>query len=125
MSTIIPTAQKSVDTLDGNFYELYTVQHVTGATTDIAVPDACVSAACLFDDQVSNIVPIQEKTTSAGVAVRNQTSGASGLSFGDWATNDGMKQITIHSGAASGTYRIVARFIGNAAGIGTSRSTNL
>jgi len=125
MSTLIPSAQKSVDTLDGNFYEIYTVNHVTGTTTDIAVPDACVSAACLQDDLTASTTPVQETSTSAGITVRNQTSGASGLSFGDWATNDGHKQITIHSGVATGTYRVVARFVGNAAGIGTSRSTNL
>lgn len=125
MPTVIPSGQKSVDTLDGNFYEIYIVQHVTGATTDIAVPDACVSAAALQDDLTASTTPVQETSTSSGITVRNQTSGASGLSFGDWATDDGHKQITIHSGVASGTYRIVARFVGNAAGIGTSRSTNL
>ncbi len=125
MPTLIPLAQKSVDTGDGNFYEIYTVVHVTGTTTDIAVPDACVSAAVLGDDITSTVVPVQETSTSAGITVRNQTSGASGLSFGDWAAADGHKQVTIHSGAASGTYRVVVRFIGNAAGIGTSRSTNL
>ena len=125
MPTLIPLAQKSVDTLDGNFYEIYTVQHVTGTTTDIAVPDACVSAAALQDDLTNSTTPVQETSTSAGITVRNQTSGASGFSWGNWAAGDGHKQITIHSGVATGTYRIVARFIGNAAGIGTSRSTNL
>ncbi len=125
MSTVIPLAQASVDTRDGNFYEVYSVKHVTGTTTDIAVPDACVSAAALQDDLTSSTTPVQETSTSAGITVRNQTSGASGLSFGAWATNDGHKQITIHSGVASGTYKVVARFVGSAAGIGTSRSTNL
>jgi hypothetical protein len=125
MATIIPSAQKSVDTLDGNFYEIYTVNHVTGTATDIAVPDACVSAACLQDDLTSSTAPVQETSTSSGITVRNQTSGASGLSFGAWATNDGHKQITIASSVATGSYKIVARFVGSAGGIGTSRSTNL
>jgi hypothetical protein len=122
--THLGTSQATVDTRDGNHFEIFKVVHVSGSGTNIPVPDGCVSAACLFDDQVTGIVPIQEKTTAAGVAVRNLTSGANGAGQ-TWATNDGLKQITIHAGVVSGTYIIVARYVGSAAGSGGGDSTDL
>ena len=122
--THLGTSQATVDTRDGNHFEIFKVTHVSGSGTDIPVPDSCVSAACLFDDQVTGIVPIQEKTTAAGVAVQNKTSGASGTGI-TWATNDGLKQITIHEDVVSGTYFIVARYVGSAAGSGGGTSTDL
>ena len=123
--THLGTSVATVDTRDGNHFEIFKVTHVSGSGTNIPVPDGCVSAACLFDDQVSVIIPIQEKTTAAGVAVRNLTSGASGVGIGAWAANDGLKQITIHSDVVSGTYFIVARYTGSAAGSGGGTSTDL
>jgi len=125
MPTIIPSAQASVDTKDGNHFEIYKVTHTTGTTTDIAVPDGCVSAAVLGDDITATVVPIQETSTSAGITVRNLTSGASGLSFGNWATGDGLKQITIHSDVVTGTYYVVARIVGSAGGTGSTKQSDL
>ncbi len=122
MPTVIPSGVTTVDTRDGNHFEIYTVFHDGTNVTDIAVSDNCVSASVLVDDITSTVVA-EETSTSAGITVRNQTSGTSGLSFGDWQTSDGMKQITIAASVASGIYYVVARFAGSGAGAGSGAKT--
>jgi len=113
----------SVDTRDGNHYEIYTVTHTTGTDTAINVPDSCVSCALLGDNQLVDstgvaVPAVQTTTDSTGISLQNKTSGTSGLSFGDWATNDGVKQIIIDGNVVNGTYKIVARLVGSASGVG-------
>ena len=120
MPTLIPTGSQRFDLRDGNNIEIFTVNHVTGTTTDIAVNNSAISCAVLHDDITSSVVPIQEVSTALGITVRDQTSGATGLSFGDWAADDGLKQVTIHTDVVSGTYIVVVRSAGSAAGAGSS-----
>jgi len=124
MPTVIPSGVTTVDTRDGNHFEIYTVAHDGTNVTDIAVSDACVSASVLVDD-ITAVVVAEELTTSAGITVRNQSSGTSGLSpnAGVWIASDGMKQITIAASVAAGTYYVVARFAGSGAGAGSGAKT--
>lgn len=122
--THLGSSKAIVDTRDGNHFEVFKVNHVTGSGTNIPVPDGCVSAACLMDNITVAAVPVQETSTAAGVTVRNLTSGANGAGQ-TWAANDGLKQVTIHGDVASGTYFIVARYVGSAAGSGGGTSTDL
>lgn len=124
MATIMPTKVQDVDTRDGNHYRIFTVVHTTGTASDIAVPDTAASACELPVDITVSAGLAKETSTSAGVTIRNLTTGASGFGF-DWATGDGQKQVTIASGAASGTYIIVVRMIGSPAGLGGTKGTGL
>jgi len=124
MATVVPLKQQDIDTRDGNHYQIFEVQHVTGTASDIVVDDSAVSACELPDDITASAGLAKETTTSAGVTIRNLTSGASGLGF-TFAANDGVKQVTIASGAATGTYKIIVRHIGNAAGVGGTKATDL
>lgn len=124
MATIMPLKEQNVDTRDGNHYIIYTVQHTTGAISDIVVPDAAVSACELPVDITASAGLAKETSTSAGVTIRNLTTGASGLGF-TFATGDGVKQVSIASAAASGTYIIVVRCIGSQSGLGGTKGTGL
>lgn len=117
LTHIVP-ALAIVDTRDGNSFEIYKVYHDGVNVTDLVVSDACLSAAILMDDITASVPAAQETTTSAGITVRNQTSGAAGVHFGGanpavWATSDGMKQITIAASVVAGWYFVVARFSGS------------
>lgn len=125
MATIIPSAPLMVDLRDGNHLKVFSVTHTSGTTTDIPVEDSAVSCAVLMNDITAAATPVQETSTSAGITIRNQTSGASGLSFGNWVASDGLKQVTIHSDVASGTYLVAVRFVGSAAGVGSPNSLGL
>jgi hypothetical protein len=124
MATVIPTKVTQVDDRAGNHFEIFEVKHVTTVTTDVAVPDSAIGVAILGDVANDTIVA-QEATTLAGITIRNQTSGASGLGFGDWAAGDGMKQVTIHADVASGTYQVVVRLVGSAGGTASTTQENL
>lgn len=125
MPTVQPTHVTAVDTRDGNHFEIYKIAHDGTNVTDIPVSDACINAALLSDDITVAVVAAQETSTSAGITVRNQSSGASGLSPNSqvWVAGDGMKQITIAASVAAGTYFVVARFLGSAGGIGGGAKT--
>ena len=118
----LPSAVTTVDTRDGNSYDIYLVQHDGVNDTVIPVSDACVSAAVLTDDMTDAVIT-QTTGESTGISLLNKTTGTSGLSFGAWRTSDGMKQIEIDSAVAAGTYRVVARFTGSAGGFGGGANT--
>jgi len=120
---VIPTAQASVDLRDGNHFEIYKVSHNGTDDTHINVSDGCVSAAILTDQMLvgapGTAVEVQRTSEgSGGITLDNLTSGTSGLSFGDWQTNDGVKQIVIDAVTNAGTYFVVARFLGGGSGGG-------
>jgi hypothetical protein len=115
MATVLPLRSTQCDDRYGEHFTIVRVQHITGAASDIPVDDSAVSACELPDDITASAGLAKETSTSAGVTIRNQTSGASGLGF-DWVAGDGTKQVTIASGAATGTYTIVIRHLGSAAG---------
>lgn len=120
---VIPSAVTTVDTRDGNHYEIFTVFHNGSQDTAINVSDGCVSCALMPDNQTSSVPATQTTTESTGIALLNQTSGTSGLSFGDWATSDGVKQVMIDGNVAAGTYVVIARFTGSGAGSGSGAKT--
>lgn len=115
MATVHPLRTTQVDDRFGEHYTIHRVKHITGTASDIPVDDSAVSA-CELPDDVTAAVGLQKETsTSSGVTIRNLTSGTSGLGF-DWVAGDGTKQVTIASSAATGTYVIVVRHLGSAAG---------
>ena len=120
---VIPSAVTTVDTRDGNHYEIYTVFHNSSEDTAINVSDGCVSCALMPDNQTSSVPAVQTTGESTGIALLNQTSGTSGLSFGDWQTSDGVKQVIIDAAVVAGTYVVIARFSGSAAGAGSGAKT--
>lgn len=124
MATVIPTKITEVDDRFGDHYSIFEVRHTTGTASDIIVPDSAVSASELPDDITVDAGLAKETSTSAGVTIRNQTSGSSGVGF-TFAAGDGVKQVTIASGAATGTYKIVVRHVGSAAGLGSTGSAGL
>ena len=120
MVTIVPTNSTDIDDRAGNHYQIFIVNHTTGAASDIVVDDSAVSACELPPDITTSAGLAKETSTSAGVTIRNLTSGSSGLGF-TFAAGDGVKQVTIASGVATGTYVIVVRHVGSAAGRGGSK----
>lgn len=121
MASIIPSKVAWADTRDGNHYQVFTVTHTTGAVTDIIVDLSAVSACELPNDITVNAGLVKETTTSAGVTIADPTSGSH--QSGTFAAEDGIKTVRIASAAASGTYIIVVRHVGSAAGVASSRET--
>lgn len=116
MATVLPLRTTQVDDRFGEHYSIFRVKHVTGTASDIPVDDSAVSACELPDDITAAAGLVKETSTSAGVTIRNLADDtASGLGF-NWVAGDGTKQVTIASGAPSGTYTIVVRHLGSAAG---------
>ena len=123
MPSHLGASRAIVDTKDGNHFEVFVVTHDGVSITDIPVPDSCVSAAVLMDDITVAALPLQT-TSATGITVVNRTSGANGAGQ-DWATNDGLKAVSITANQLAGTYYVVARYVGSAAGSGGGTSTDL
>lgn len=83
----------------GNAYTIVRVTHVTGVATTFDVDQSANSAAHLPDI--------------------GQTAGT--VTVG--AASAGLKTITLDSGDASGSYHIVVKHIGSAAGVGSHKPT--
>ncbi len=124
MATVIPTRVTQVDDRAGNHYEIFEVQHVTGTTTDVIVADSAGSVSELPADITAGAGVAKEASTAAGITIRNQTSGASGVGY-DFAAHDGVKQVTIHADVASAIYNVVVRHLGSAAGTGSTGHSDL
>lgn len=125
MVTVVPTKTTQVDSRDGNHYTIHTVNHTTGAVSNIVVDDSAMSACEMPDDITSSAGLDKETSTSSGVTIRNLTDDSdSGLGF-NFNADDGVKQVTIASAAASGTYIIVVRHVGSAAGTTGTGAANL
>ncbi len=97
MADVLPQNVTVVDDRAGNHFWIFTINHVTGADSDILVENSIISASHLTDDG------------TRGVDVK--------LNADDSAT-DAVKEISFPSATASGTYMIVARF-GGTAGTGS------
>ena len=127
MPTMLPSNPLTVDLRDGTHLKVFSVRHTTAVTTIIPVEDSAVSCAVLMNDITVAATPVQETSTSAGITIQNIVdASATGLMGGPqtWVANDGIKQVTIHADVATGTYLVVVRFSGNAAGIGSPNSLN-
>lgn len=126
MATVLPTSQHVFDTRDGYHYIVMTVKHTNGADSLIPVPDAALSAAELPGSNAAPTLSTVAGDNTAAVnpsanelAVQNATSGDSGLGF-TFATNDGVKQVIIDTASTSGTYTLVVRCAGSAAGLAST-----
>lgn len=129
--TLVPTNSKTFDDKRGNSFIVMEVQHVTGVDSVIDVPDSAVSVAelpptvaapTLVQGAGSNTAAVNP--SSSGIAIENEVSGASGLGF-TRQSGDGVKQVIIDTAAVSGTYMIVVRCIGSAAGLGSTKEAGL
>ena len=100
MATTV-TLIKNVVTCDdrnGNHYWIFDVDHVTGTDTNIEVPQGVLSAA-----------EIPTGAATAGdVTIVNTTS------------NDAVREIQIDTGETTGLKKIIARFRGSPAGMGSA-----
>lgn len=112
MADVIPQDVTQVDDRAGNHYTIFKVKHVTGTATDVIVDNSVVSAAELNDDLAN------------ATGLNKETSASAGISLDDDSATDGVKEVTIASGVASGTYIIVVRHVGSAAGMGSSKVDN-
>jgi hypothetical protein len=130
MSTVIPTRNTEVDDGFGNHYLIMQVSHTNGEDTLVAVPDSAVTCAELPDSNIAGLTRIAGSNTAAinpassQYALQNTTTGASGFGF-NYQTNDGVKQVIIDTGTATGTYTIVVKLSGSAAGVGAGNSAGL
>lgn len=132
MATVLfPTNMKVFDDQAGNTYLVFSVNFTSGDDGLIIVPDAAVSVAELPSTNAAPTLAMIAGSNTAAVnpsanqiAVENATSGSSGLGF-SFAANDGVKQVIIDTGSTTGTYTLVVRCIGNAAGIGSTKSLSL
>jgi len=87
-----------VDDRAGNHYWIGNVFHTTGTVTDVLVPNSILSASHLSEDG----------TRGADISITDD----------DDAT-DSVREVTIASGTATGSLKIVFRFSGSAAGMGS------
>ena len=100
MTDAIPQNVVQVDDGAGNHYWIFTVFHTNNVATDIQVDNSVVSAA-----------EIPATGTGGTVTITNDDDAA-----------DGVREITIDSGEATGLKTIIARFAGSAAGSSSSKN---
>lgn len=93
----------------GNAYTIATVQHVTGTASTFDVDQSAVSVCHAAAADQSTLAT--EGSPSAGVSIS---------ALGAATPGSGLRRVTIASGVASGTYVIVVRHQGSAAGIGSN-----
>jgi len=129
--TLVPTKEFTFSDKWGNTYIVMEVNFVTGADTFIVVPDSAVSVAELpATHAVQTLNAIAGSATSTisptanQIGVQNLTTGTSGLGF-SFAAGDGVKQVHIDTGSTTGTYTLVVRCIGSAAGTGSTKEAGL
>jgi hypothetical protein len=87
----------TVDDRNGNHYWICDVYHVTGTDTEVLVPDSVLSAAQIPD----------------GAA-----NGGS-VTIDDDVTTDSTKEVVVASAIATGLVKLIIRFSGSAAGMGS------
>jgi hypothetical protein len=100
MGTITNNAIKNLLTCEdrnGNHYWIFDILHTTGDDTNIEVPVNILSAAEIPASAV----------TAVDVTIVNTTA------------NDAVREIQIDTAVASGVKKIIARFRGSAAGMGS------
>lgn len=133
-AVVIPSNAQIFDDRAGNFYIIFDVTHTNGNDTRIVVPDAAVSVAELPGthavqtlNAVAGSATTEPAVTTNEMAVGNNTSLAAtttGLGFA-FAADDGVKQVHIDTLSTSGTYKLVVRCIGSAAGMGSTGAAGL
>ncbi len=96
MATKLPRNVTVVDDRAGNHFWIFSFDHVTGTVSTIDVEDSVISAQVLTGDG----------TDGPAVTIANTSD------------TDFTSEITIESGAATGTHMVVARF-GGVAGTGS------
>ena len=87
-----------VDDRNGNHFWIFDVYHTTGTATDVLVPNSVLSAA-------------EIPSTGARSGDIQVTADDSGT--------DAVREVTIASGEATGTKKLIVRFAGSAAGMGS------
>ncbi|KKN92397.1 hypothetical protein LCGC14_0208880 [marine sediment metagenome] len=87
-----------VDDKNGNHFWICDVYHTTGTATDVLVPNSVLAASQIADS--------------------GARSGDIQVTTDDSAT-DSVREVTIASGVATGLIKLVIRFSGSAAGIGS------
>jgi hypothetical protein len=100
MGTVTNNAIQNLLTCEdrqGNHYWIFDILHTTGDDTNIEVPQCVLSAAEIPADAA----------TAVDVTIVNTTS------------NDAVREIQIDTAVATATYKIIARFRGSAAGMGS------
>ncbi len=98
--TAVGTALRNVikvDDKEGNHYWIFDILHTSGDDTNIEVPTTILSAA---------EIPSGAATAGDVTIVADVTSG------------DGLREIQIDTGEATGIKKIIARFRGTPAGMG-------
>ena len=91
MVDAIPTNVTVVDDRAGNHFWIFDVDHTTGTATDVLVENSVISAAELTED--------------------GTRGGDISITADDSAT-DAVREVTIASGVATGTIKLVVRFAG-------------
>jgi len=100
MPRVFPlTESDSLDMRNGTAFKVYKVEHLTGADSTLWVDQTAAS--------VAELPTSGDGQTKANITVANASA------------TDGVKEVTIASGVASGTYLLVVRFIGSGAGFGS------
>jgi len=133
-AVVTPTNSLVVDDRAGNSYIIFDVSHTSGNDTRVVVPDSAVSVAELPGthaiqtlNAVAGSATSEVAVTTNQMAVGNNTSLAAtttGLGFA-FQTDDGVKQVHIDTLSTTGTYKLVVRCIGNAAGSGSTGAAGL
>ena len=134
-NVVMPANLVTVDDRSGNSYMIFDV--VIGALSEdvnetyVILPDSAISAAELPASNAAPVISLIAGSDTATVnpstdemAVINDTSTASGLGF-TFVAGDGVKQLIIDQTVAAGTYKIVVRCTGSAAGTGSTNAANL
>ena len=104
MPRIFPLSESdSLDLRNGTALKVFVVEHTTGADSTLWVDQTAASAADL-------------PTSGNGLAKTSVT-------LANASATDGVKELTVASAAATGTYLIVVRFIGSGAGFGSHKPT--
>jgi hypothetical protein len=101
------TSSDILDLRNGTALQVFTVHHTSGNSTLMDVEQTAVSCAVLGTSMVGPVV--QEATESVGITLTNDSA------------TDGVKEVTIASGVATGIYTVVVRFAGSGAGIGSTK----
>jgi hypothetical protein len=86
-----------VDDRNGNHYWICDVWHTTGADTEVLVPDSVLSAAQIPD---------------------SAANGGS-VTIDDDVATDSTKEVVVASAIATGLVKLIIRFSGSAAGMGS------
>jgi hypothetical protein len=95
----------NVDDRQGNAYTFLDVNHVSGTADTVSVDASAVS--------------VTHSPLAGQTAIITEASPSAGVSLATAVANTGLRVLTVASGVVTGTFTIVVRHAGSAAGIGT------